>query len=199
MSDYSVTKNRMVDGGDEWDVDGTLKVGASGTVTVEAGATVTGLTGATTFASDAEAKAGTVTNKVIAPSSLKAALNDKLAGAPWNAVITVGEEAANKINVALQLKDVAGADLAVRGGVKAYLSDDANGDSIIATAPSGGIAIGTDGLAIPIVAGKYIDLVSESDGDIDIDITEEGAKTCYLIVVLPNGKLVASGAIAFTA
>lgn len=199
MSDYSVTKNRMVDGGDEWDVDGTLKVGASGTVTVEAGATVTGLTGATTFASDAEAKAGTVTNKVIAPSSLKAALNDKLAGAPWNAVITVGEEAANKINVALQLKDVAGADLAVRGGVKAYLSDDANGDSIIATAPSGGIAIGTDGLAIPIVAGKYIDLVSESDGDIDIDITEEGAKTFYLIVVLPNGKLVASGAIAFTA
>ena len=110
----------------------------------------------------------------------------------------IGAEAANVINVAIQLKDSAGADLAVRGSVLAYLSDDANGDSIAATAPSGGVAIGTDGLAIPLVAGKAFQLVSEADGDIDLDITEAAADTWFLVLVTPDGKLVASTAITFT-
>lgn len=63
-----------MDGGDTWEVEGTLKVLAAGSVTIEDGATITGLTGATTFASSAEIKAGTVNNKVIAPDTLKAAL-----------------------------------------------------------------------------------------------------------------------------
>ncbi len=101
------------------------------------------------------------------------------------------------INVAIQLVDAAGADLAVRGAVMAYLSDDANGDSIAASAPSGGVAIGTDGLAIPIVAGKAWLLVSEADGDIDITLTEAGGATWYLIIVNPDGLLRVSGAITF--
>lgn len=109
----------------------------------------------------------------------------------------IGAEAANVINVGIQLNDSAGAALAVRGAVKAYLSDDANGDSIAVTAPDGGVAIGTDGVAIPIVAGKCFELVSEVDGDIDLDITESAIDTWYLILVMPDGKLVASGAITF--
>jgi hypothetical protein len=123
-------------------------------------------------------------------------------GAPLGTttLFTIGAEAGDVINVAVQLKDANGADLAVRGSVEAYLSDDANGDSIVGTAPDGGWAIGTDGVLIPIVAGKYARLVSESDGDIDINITHAGgAKTVYLILILPNGKLVASGAITFAA
>jgi hypothetical protein len=197
MTDYSTTKNRMEQGGDVWSIDGELKISAEASVTVEQGATIEGLTGATTFASAAEAKAGTVTTKVIAPNTLKAAIDDKLAAMPWNAAIVVGSEAENVINVTIQLKDVGGADLAVRGSVLAYLSDDANGDSIAGTAPSGGIAVGTDGMAIPIVAGKCVQLISEVDGDIDLDIEESGEDTWYLVVVLPNGKLVASEAIAF--
>jgi hypothetical protein len=69
----------------------------------------------------------------------------------------------------------------------------------VATAPSGGGAIGTDGLAIPVVAGKAWQLTSESDGDIDITFTETGAKTMYLVLVLPTGKLVISTAITFAA
>ncbi len=110
--------------------------------------------------------------------------------------ITVGAEAGNVINVAIQLKDAAGADLAQRGALIAYLSDDANGDSVAGTAPDT-VAIGADGLAIPLVAGKAFQLVSEADGDIDIDITEAGADTWYLILVLPDGRLVASEAITF--
>lgn len=122
-----------------------------------------------------------------------------LDGAPFDVDFTIGAEAANVINVGIQLNDAGGSALAARASVFAYLSDDANGDSIAATAPDGGWAIGTDGLLIPVVANKAAQLVSESDGDIDIDITESGALTVYLILVLPNGLLVASTAITFAA
>lgn len=124
---------------------------------------------------------------------------NKLDGAPLGApTFTVGSDTGTEINVAIQLKDGHGDDLAVRGSVFAYLSDDANGDSIAAVPPSGGLAIGTDGLMIPIGAtSPAFLLVSESDGDIDIDITEAGGATWYLVIVLPNGLLAVSGAITF--
>lgn len=119
-----------------------------------------------------------------------------LDGAPMAAAFVVGAQAGDVINVAVQLRDANAADLAVRGAVIAYLSDDANGDSVAGTAPDT-VAIGTDGVAIPLVAGKAFQLISEADGDIDLDITEDGADTWYLVIVLANGKLVASGAITF--
>lgn len=111
---------------------------------------------------------------------------------------TIGAEASNVITVAVQLKDArTGLDLAERRQVFAYLSDDANGDSIVATAPDGGWAAGTDGLYIPVVASKAGFFTSESDGDIDIAITHAaGAKTVYLIVVV-CGLLHKSAAITF--
>lgn len=119
---------------------------------------------------------------------------------PVGATIAVGAEAGNVINVAVQLnKDNAASPTAldISAGVFAYLSDDSDGSSIAGTAPDGGVAIGTDGLAIPVVAGKAFQLVSEADGDIDLNITESGADTWYLVVVLPTGQLVISGAITF--
>lgn len=120
-----------------------------------------------------------------------------LDGAPFDVDFTIGSEAANVINVGLQLNDAGGSALATRASVFAYLSDDANGDSIAGTAPDGNVAVGTDGLLIPVVTDKAFQLVSEADGDIDLDIGESGADTWYLIVVLPNGLLVASAAITF--
>lgn len=110
---------------------------------------------------------------------------------------TVGSQASTTINVALQLKNANGKALGVRGSVDAYLSTDAEGDDIVGTAPSGGVAIGTDGVAIPLVANKLLKLVSEADGAIDLNIISNAARTVYLIVVLPDGGLVASGAITF--
>lgn len=110
---------------------------------------------------------------------------------------TIGAEAGNEITVAIQLKDSAGDDLAVRASVLAYLSDDANGDSLAGTAPDGGVVIGADGLAIPLVAGKVFQLTSEADGDIDLVVGESGADTWYLVLVMPDGRLVPSGAITF--
>lgn len=78
---YPITKNRMEDEGDTFAVGGLLKIEAAGTVTVEEGATITGLTGATTFASDAEAITGTLTNKVLSPKNLAAAATTHVASA----------------------------------------------------------------------------------------------------------------------
>ena len=119
-------------------------------------------------------------------------------GMKIDASFTVGAEASNVINVAVQLLDrLNGNEVGERIAVPFYLSDDANGDSVAASAASGGIAIGTDGLMIEWTTDKAGLLVSESDGDIDIDITETGVDTWYLILVMPDGKLQASGAITF--
>ncbi len=115
------------------------------------------------------------------------------------AAFVVGAEAANVVNVGIQLKDPSGANLAVRGSVLAYLATEIHGDVVAAAAPSGGVAIGADGLAISVVAGKAFQLVSEANGHIDLNITEAGAATWYLAVVLPDGRLAVSGAITFAA
>lgn len=106
--------------------------------------------------------------------------------------VTLTAEASNARTAQIQLRGPQGEDLAVRGAVVAYLSDDANGDTLAAAAPSGGVAAGTDGLVIPLVAGKVFQLVSEADGDIDLVITEATAKTFHLIIVTPDGGLTAT-------
>jgi hypothetical protein len=111
----------------------------------------------------------------------------------------IGAEASNIINVGIQLRDANGADLQEMASVEAYLSDNADGSSVVATAPTT-VAIGTDGVSIPLVTGKRFTLVSEADGDIDLNITlSSGAATYYLILVMPDGSLVKSAAITFAA
>ena len=115
------------------------------------------------------------------------------------ATMTIGAEAANVIRVAIQLQDSRRRDIAFRGAIEAYLSDDANGDSITATGPTT-VAAGTDGVYQPIIAVKKFTLISEADGDIDLDLTlSSGAATWYLILIMPDGTLLASGAITFAA
>ena len=115
-----------------------------------------------------------------------------------DAKFTVAAESNDIINVAIQLIDRDNKnDLAERGGIRWYLSDDANGDSIASSAPSGGIAIGTDGVAEETTANKAGFVTSESDGDIDFNITETGDGFFYLAAVMPDGKVMVSGIIDF--
>jgi hypothetical protein len=118
------------------------------------------------------------------------------------AVFTVGAEGAGSIiNVVAQLIDKDnGNEVAQHIALFGYLSDDVNGNSIVATAPDGGWAIGTDGLLIPIVTNKAAMFTTENDGDIDVNITHAGAdKTVYFVLVMPDGELYVSGAITFSA
>lgn len=153
------------------------------------------LANAATLGANVTASAGEL-NTLDGITASTAELN-ALDNAPLDVDFVIGAQAGDVINVGLQLNNADGAALATRAALYAYLSDDANGDSIAATAPDGGVAIGTDGLAIPLVAAKTFLLVSEADGDIDLNITESGAATWYLVLLLPNGKLVASAAITF--
>jgi hypothetical protein len=177
MGDYS-SINRMEPGGSRW------AVGSGGSLDVESG-------GEVDFEAGAALKIGGV---AVTPSA--AELN-VLNAAPMAASFTIGNESSNTRNVAIQLKDADGADMAIRSSVLAYLSEDANGDSIVTNAPNGGVTIGTDGLAIPLVANKAWWLVSEPDGDIDLSVVDNTARNMYLIIALPNGKLAASAVIAF--
>lgn len=115
------------------------------------------------------------------------------------AKFTIGAEAANAINVAIQLVDREnGNEINERIAMAWYLSSDANGDAVSA-APQTGIAIGTDGLLIEWTANVAGLVISESDGDIDVTITDTGTATFYLVLVAPDGKLLVSGAITLAA
>lgn len=116
------------------------------------------------------------------------------------ATFTVGDEANDSINVGVQLLTADGAEVGEACAVWAYLSDDSGGDGVTATAPDGDIAVGTDGVILAeATADKVFLLLSEADGDIDLDIGEAAAGTWYLVVILPGGGLAVSGAITFEA
>ena len=118
--------------------------------------------------------------------------------APSGATFTIGAEAGNVINVAVQLLDGNGDAMATRSAVSFYLSDDADGDTVVAAATS--LAIGTDGIALEYISNSAGVLVSEADGDIDVNIGDaSGAATYYLVLIMPRGELVVSNAITFAA
>lgn len=134
------------------------------------------------------------------PNTLIADAGDvvDLGGAVAGAGITVGAEVTNVRAIAIQLRDGQGNDLATRGAVQIAVFADANGDAFVATGGSTGIAVGTDGALLPLVAKKLFLAVSEADGDIDLTWTDTGTEAAYLGVILPNGKLVMSAALTNT-
>jgi len=113
---------------------------------------------------------------------------------------TIGTEAANVINVGLQLNDAEGNAIAAIAALNFYLSSDAAGKDIESSGPDS-IAIGTDGSLYmsggdSLIAGL---MVSEADGDIDLDLTHAGADTFYFCTILPDGSVAVSSAITFDA
>lgn len=110
----------------------------------------------------------------------------------------IGAENTNVINVALQLQDTNGIALAQSVSLNAFLTDAVAGIAVTSAAPDGHVAAGTNGGCIHLVTDKVFLLSSDTQGRVDINITESTAKTWYLVIVFPNGARVISGAIAFT-
>ena len=114
-----------------------------------------------------------------------------------DASITVSAEAAvaaNRREIAIQLKDANGKDLAERASVLLLLLADANGDAMASGVGSTGIAVGTDGV-IEILSTKCWWARSEADGDIDLTWLDTGTQVASLGVQLPNGRLIVSSAL----
>ena len=112
--------------------------------------------------------------------------------------ITVGAENTNVRAITIQLKDANGKDIKRRTMVDVVVLADANGDAFASTGGSTGIAIGTDGALLTVVAKKYFKAISEADGDIDLTWTDTGTEAAYLGVILPTGRMVISSAMTNT-
>lgn len=114
------------------------------------------------------------------------------------ASITVGAEVANVRAITIQFQDGSGSDLNYRITVPVIVLADANGDAFVGTGGSTGIAIGTDGALIALVAKKVFLAISEADGDLDLTWTDTGTEAAYLGLVMPDGRLVISAAMTNT-
>lgn len=132
-------------------------------------------------------------------ATLKTTL-DSYSGDISTASFAIGEQAVQSRTVSIQLKDGSGSNVAYAGVVTVYLSDAATGLDITATAPSGGVALGSAGKVLAaITAGKLLKVASSVNGGVDVILTEAAAKSFYIVCVLPNGRIVVSAEVAFTA
>ena len=114
------------------------------------------------------------------------------------ATITVGAEVANQRAITIQFQDGSGHDINYRLAVLVLVLLDANGDAFVVTGGSTGIAIGTDGALLALVAKKVFVAISEADGDLDLTWTDTGVEVAYLALVMPNGRLIISAALTNT-
>lgn len=117
----------------------------------------------------------------------------------YSATFTIGTETAgDAITVGVTLLGTDKAAIDFRACCDFYLSSDTAGQVPVAIPTS--IAAGTDGAVVNIDAATSGKLITEATGECDLVITgDTGADTVYLNVILPNGKVVTSGAIVIEA
>lgn len=115
-----------------------------------------------------------------------------------DASITVGAENTNVRAITIQLKDANGADIDYVETVQIIVFDSAAMTGFASTGGSTGLAIGTDGALLALVAKKVFLATSEADGDIDLTWTDTGTESVAVGVRLPNGRVVVTDAFANT-
>jgi hypothetical protein len=111
------------------------------------------------------------------------------------ATVTIGAQVSRTRNVAVQLADPNNNAPNFRVHVEAYLSDDADGHTVVASAPDGAVVIGTNGLLLPRVADKVFGFVTDALGRFDFNFVNSTAKTAYLVLRMPDGRIQVSAAI----
>ena len=112
-----------------------------------------------------------------------------------DASIVVGAENTNVRAITIQLKDANGDDIDYVETVEIHMFLTADRLAYVVTGGSTGIAIGTDGALLALVAKKVFIATSEADGDIDLTWTDTGTEAAYLGLKLPNGKFIMSDAL----
>ena len=109
--------------------------------------------------------------------------------------ITVGTESTNVRVITLQFLDAYGEDVSEVTPFEIHVFSSAAGTAY-ATGGSTGVAIGTDGALLAIVAKLIFACTSEADGDWDGTWTDTGTESVSIAVKLPNGNMIASTAFA---
>ena len=132
----------------------------------------------------------------IAPTGQLASYGIDITQPCVDASITVGAESTNVRPITIQLKDANGDDIDYVETVELVMFLTADRLAFVVTGGSTGIAIGTDGALLAVVAKKVFLATSEADGDIDLTWTDTGTEAAFLGVRLPNGRIVVSDALA---
>ena len=107
-----------------------------------------------------------------------------------DASVTVSDETSDVRTVTIQLKDSNGSDINYNESVDIGIFADAGRLAFTTTGGSTGLAAGTDGALLALVAKKYFVATSETDGDIDFSYTDTGTNVCFIGVKLPTGRWV---------
>lgn len=133
--------------------------------------------------------------------SVRDARNPFLGSRAARVAFTVGAEAADVIKVTASVKRGLKADAAParRQHAFVYLTQSLTTLAVAGTAPSGTVAVAAKGTIVVTETAKLaFQATFDANGELDLNITEAGAYTCYLVVVAGNDVWV-SDAITFAA
>ena len=172
------------------------------TTSIEAGTDLTvgddaDIGGDLTVAGDTDLSAGAVT--LPADTVTAAQLADALtAQIPLTATLTVGALVGDGREVAIQVFDANGVEMAIAGRYSVWLSDTSKG-SPIGQVTTGLTTTITDGvLALTKLANMDYEIISNADGTLAVTVTDtDGTQTRYLMISV-NGAVYASAAIVTT-
>ena len=115
----------------------------------------------------------------------------------YDADITVGTLTSDTYPVTIQLKDFAGKNLDVPAGIMAYYSEVSTGLVPSTVTTDLAITSGGEGAVLVLLSNYLYLLVSEEDGTIAVDSEDSGTTDQYLVLVMPDGKLVVSGVLTY--
>jgi len=113
----------------------------------------------------------------------------------YGATFTIGAVGAT-MTCTLQLKDYAGNALTCKNAISIYFTSDAAGNETEAVTS---VAIATNGIIYLIETLKAYMLITENNGIAAVTIDNDAAADLYVNAILPNGKVVTSGVMAFNA
>lgn len=110
-----------------------------------------------------------------------------------NATVAIGAEAGDARTITIQLLDAEGRDLDHVEFFDMMVMSNAEGTAF-SGGGSTGVAIGTDGALLALVAKQVFRCTCEADGDWDGTYTDTGTTASYLHIRLPNGRVIVSAA-----
>jgi len=116
-----------------------------------------------------------------------------------DAAFTIGAEAANIINVSVQLQDNNGTAVTGIHIVDIYLSNVSTAASFASTVPDTSVTIGTNGALQDLTGGTFIfRCLTNSSGVFDVNIEHTAVTDFYMSVKLESQKAKISSVISFT-
>jgi hypothetical protein len=107
-----------------------------------------------------------------------------------DATVTVSATATSPRTIVVQLLDSEGRDIDYVETFEIIAYSSSAMTAFTTTGGSTGLAIGTDGALLAVVAKKYFIATSEADGDWDGTHVDTGTDAVHFAVRLPNGKIV---------